>query len=508
MGAREVLELIVKATTRTAQRAMTGMKNQFTRFKDSIANGQQALQNFVGGLGELRVGVSLINGLIEPAMTLEQALFTTQETFKSMSDTVISRSKTMAEESIFTQAEILTAYNKLNDSMTRYGLTAKQQHEIVVTSMDTAAAKGLDLMEAASRVESAMRGEAEASEYLGLTLSDTYFTTIYLNGELADTWETLDEATKAQHRFNAMMLQSSKYQGANARAMEENIGKMKDFEAQQEEVRQAMGQTLFPILIPMIGRLQELAIAYEKLPPAIKIAVPAIILLTGAVMTLGAAMLFLTASSAEWLAIAAGLIVFFALVQSEAGTLRAIITTLTVAISGLAIALWGASATPIVVVLYSIIMAVIILEPWIRKLTKALFGSGLHQALIEVGNAAILLLSPFAMIITHLKDMIRYAKQAGEAMNKVPGVGAVTSAIGKVSGLMHFQAGTDQYGGTVPGPVGKPMPAIVHGGETITPVGEESKKPNLTIIVQGPKEYEREIVKITQRQFQRGAYAR
>ena len=31
-----------------------------------------------------------------------------------------------------------------------------------------------------------------------------------------------------------------------------------------------------------------------------------------------------------------------------------------------------------------------------------------------------------------------------------------------------------QYGGTVPGPVGQPQPAIVHGGETITPAGQQS----------------------------------
>jgi hypothetical protein len=51
-----------------------------------------------------------------------------------------------------------------------------------------------------------------------------------------------------------------------------------------------------------------------------------------------------------------------------------------------------------------------------------------------------------------------------EAINNIPGVGAISGAIGSIGGFLGFDVG-----GVVPGPIGAPQLAIVHGGETIVP---------------------------------------
>ena len=68
----------------------------------------------------------------------------------------------------------------------------------------------------------------------------------------------------------------------------------------------------------------------------------------------------------------------------------------------------------------------------------------------------------FDLIIRKIKDFI-------EMVKKIPsGIGERISGIGgKIKGGLGFQ-----HGGIVPGPLGSPVPAIVHGGETVIPAGK------------------------------------
>jgi hypothetical protein len=492
----------MSARTKQAESAIKRVRGLFGNLRKSIADGKSALENYQGGLAQLQVGAGIINSMIQPAMSLEQALFTTQETFQGTAELIIDRSKQMADESIFSQVAIMNSYNKLNDSMTRYGVTAEQQHDIVSMSMDLAAAKGLDLMEATSRIESAMRGEAEASEYLGLTLSDTFMKTVFMNGALADSWETMDEATKAQHRFTAMMEQGSKFQGANQRALEGNVGAMKEFAVQQEEVRQQMGKALFPVIIPMLDTMVKMMEVYEQLPGPIQKVVPALILLSGAVMTLGAAMMFLNAAALKWTAAAAILLTTFIVVSENTNILTGALAAVTVGVFMLAYALHAASKTPIISITHLIIIGLLTLIPLVISLTHALFGSGLHEAFTEVAKAAEVFISPVMWLIDHLGDLVSLAESAAKALNKVPGVGMITGALGGMTGSDNKGVLGFATGGTVPGPEGQPRAAIVHGGEEVIPTGRRGRSGNVTnnYYVNGSDEFERRVISINQRE--------
>ena len=84
--------------------------------------------------------------------------------------------------------------------------------------------------------------------------------------------------------------------------------------------------------------------------------------------------------------------------------------------------------------------------------------------------------------INAIKTVIRWIKILIENLNAISqglGLGTIGSAVSKVAetagGLIKrkFIPGPLGFadGGVVPGPIGAPVPAIVHGGETITPAG-------------------------------------
>ena len=88
-----------------------------------------------------------------------------------------------------------------------YGFTADQVEELIQISADLAATTGISLVDAATRVQSAMRGEAEAAEYLGLTLNDH---ALGIDRLAAST----SEYEKSQIRFAALQEQSAFAMGA------------------------------------------------------------------------------------------------------------------------------------------------------------------------------------------------------------------------------------------------------------------------------------------------------
>ena len=86
-----------------------------------------------------------------------------------------------------------------------------------------------------------------------------------------------------------------------------------------------------------------------------------------------------------------------------------------------------------------------------------------------------LFVKPFNAVVSVLSEIFFQIWRVIDAINDLNrrmnaallGAGRFVKGLGsKVTGLLGFQEG-----GIVPGPIGQPVPAIVHGGETIIPVG-------------------------------------
>jgi hypothetical protein len=126
----------------------------------------------------------------------------------------------LQDTTIFKNDEVIAAANSFGTLARNYGLTTDQIKELIRVSADLAAANGLSLTDAATRVQAAIRGEAESAEALGLTMNQTSIDT----GNLT---LSMTNAEAGQFRYNAILKQAAFAQGAAAEQAQTTSGKIK-----------------------------------------------------------------------------------------------------------------------------------------------------------------------------------------------------------------------------------------------------------------------------------------
>jgi hypothetical protein len=129
-----------------------------------------------------------------------------------------------------------------------YKLSTEQTRALIKASADLASIRGIGVAEAFERVQSAIRGEAEASEYLGLTLNDTFLKNQALNGSLKNTFERMTDQEKAQVRLNELLRQSAQFAGIAAQGANSLEGAQKKATISSENFSRALGTLLAPAL--------------------------------------------------------------------------------------------------------------------------------------------------------------------------------------------------------------------------------------------------------------------
>ena len=104
--------------------------------------------------------------------------------------------------------------------------------------------RGIGVAAAFERVQSAIRGEAEASEYLGLTLNDTFIKNNALNGSVRATFERMTDAEKAQIRDGELLRQTAQFSGLAASGTNSLEGAQRKAAASSEALGKTMGSIL------------------------------------------------------------------------------------------------------------------------------------------------------------------------------------------------------------------------------------------------------------------------
>ncbi len=154
-----------------------------------------------------------------------------------------------AQLKIYSESDIKGATASTIDMTKRLGLNADQMRQVIALSGDLAVGR-TDLAGAVERVTSALRGEAEASEYLGLTLNETYVKGWYeAHGAMQGAWKDLTDLQKAQVRLNVFLEQAAPLQGKAAESVNTYDGALKlirstitDAIITNEDLVAAMGQ--------------------------------------------------------------------------------------------------------------------------------------------------------------------------------------------------------------------------------------------------------------------------
>jgi hypothetical protein len=148
----------------------------------------------------------------------------------------------------FSNTAILEAALSARTLSANYGLTTDQTQKLIQASADLATVRGIGVAEAFERVQSAIRGEAEASEFLGLTLNDTFIKNNALNGSVRNTFERMTDAEKAQIRYGELLRQTAQFSGLAASGASTLEGAQRQAARSSEELSKKLGSLLAPAL--------------------------------------------------------------------------------------------------------------------------------------------------------------------------------------------------------------------------------------------------------------------
>jgi len=240
-GPNKAMSRSFKETERAAKnldRQVASSEGKFKRLGQAIKKHSAELT------AGARAAVRMASDVSASGRATEQALFAIQAAYVNTAQDWVSWSGRMQEATIYSDEAFMQSAENMKTLIDNYGLTEDQVKELISASADLAAVKGIDVYDATTRLQSAIRGEAEASEYLGLTLNDTYMKNKALGGSLKDTWEKLDDNTKAQYRYQEALKQAAYAQGKATAASGTADGQYKRLQNSIQDITAQLGQAI------------------------------------------------------------------------------------------------------------------------------------------------------------------------------------------------------------------------------------------------------------------------
>lgn len=153
--------------------------------------------------------------------------------------------KQLTEElKVYSSQAVTQAAAKTIDMTKRLGLSEQQMLKVIRAAANLSAGK-FDLSEGVERVTAALRGEAEASEALGLTLSENYVKGWYeAHNAHGKAWKDLNDLEKAQVRYNVLLQQSDPLIGKAAKSAGIYSGALTGLTSNFETIKSSIGETV------------------------------------------------------------------------------------------------------------------------------------------------------------------------------------------------------------------------------------------------------------------------
>lgn len=228
LSQKDLAKAAANLKTKTAE-----LRGEQTRLNTTMKTGAGITNSMVGGVKNLiaaYVGYRAISGIYSTITTAardaEQSQFNLTASVQAagrefentggLDDWQSKITELSAKLKIYSESDVANAAARTIDMTKRLGLSAEQMNVLIQRTADLSAGK-TDLEGGIERVTAALRGEAEASEYLGLTLNETYVKSWHeANNATGKAWKDLTDLEKAQVRYNVLLEQSEALQGRAA----------------------------------------------------------------------------------------------------------------------------------------------------------------------------------------------------------------------------------------------------------------------------------------------------
>lgn len=246
--------------TRDAEKMGTTVEQASQKSSRSLKDMKESATAVGAGIGTL-VGIAALSG--RAFQSQEQQIRGLNRAYGESSDEIQKFSKELQDSTTYSDDAARQSAQVASTLTRSYGLTADQVQTLIARTADlasvnvTSTGAQFDLTDAVSRTAGAIRGEGEAAEALGLTLSDSAVAAAAAARGLTGWTTTMTEAEKAQFRFTLLMEQSTYAQGAAAEAAATNAGKTKQLVNDLQDMTQGFGGALGPMgeVLSVMGSL-------------------------------------------------------------------------------------------------------------------------------------------------------------------------------------------------------------------------------------------------------------
>lgn len=236
---KQQFDIIIRATGEGIKNTVQGISDGFNRGQKAVTAFQAALKKGDRVVSSATAGVKNLIGAylgwqgasraLDVIRRADEAMFSMQSSIKAASREFENTGsidewegavgRLSDELKIYSESALRGAISRTVDMTKRLGLSSDQMEEVIRRSADLGAGK-TDLSGAIERVTAALRGEAEASEYLGLTLNENYVKAWYeAHKQTEQAWKDLDDLQKAQVRYQILLEQSAGFQGRAAESV-------------------------------------------------------------------------------------------------------------------------------------------------------------------------------------------------------------------------------------------------------------------------------------------------
>jgi len=277
----------VTADTSQAMQALHALSDTMNKMSKSIQNSAkgfgkigQSIQDFGDNLysagSKLTAGLSLpLAGIgktmIEAGANLQAFEATYKQSFKGLASSATKWAGTTAKAIGYTDTQVrqqLLSFNQYGKAMGMTGTTALDFSKKMVTLTDDLAAfYDVDPTEATDRMKSALMGNFEAVDKLGLAFGESTIKGEMLREGLKGQYADLDSAKKMWVLYNLAIKQSADAQGQASRESDQFQAQMQNIKGQLQELAYKGFSVLQPEIQDFLDKIKSLIARLQKLSP-------------------------------------------------------------------------------------------------------------------------------------------------------------------------------------------------------------------------------------------------
>lgn len=462
--------------------------------------------------GFAAVGTAAVIGgkkAIDAASDLNESINAVQVTFGKAAGKMLAFSETAARATGLSKRAFNELATPVGAMLRNMGLGADEAADATINlakrAADMASVFNTDVSEAMQAIQAGLRGEADPLERFGVGLNAAAIEAQAVKMGLIGAGEEMTAQQKTQARLALLFQQTNRFAGDFVNTSDGLANSQRILKAEFENVTAEVGQALLPVATALMGVLA------RGLPPAIDLVRQGIQFLQTAFGNLGERFAGAGVKAedvraafqtvAGWIKenlfpiiqrlgniFTTAIARIAAVLQAHRPELERIWARVGAAIQGLA-----AVAIPILRLIFTQILprvigvAITVMDKWtgavatvirfvnrLRGAVATAMGAARSAVVRAVGG----IVDAFNSVVGAIRTAIGWVERLIDAIRSIPrpslpGSGILGAIGGKIPGFAT--------GGVVPGPLGRPTLAVVHGGERITPPGRGTETINLIL---------------------------